>query len=133
MKTLFTILILSLLLASCGKNNPVEPTTKIITKIDTVYVPDTVYVHADTVKLQFQLNTDSINSNVQYLVYADYDGNGYSYQPIDETVYRGNYQEYYLQWTFQRSQIKNDVAKFRLIEHPFSGIDTQLGIVYYYK
>ncbi len=127
MKSLL-FLLLAILLVSCSENsNPVAPQPIITTKIDTLFIP------LDAVKMQFQINTSFVNNVSQYLIYADYDGNGYSYQPIAETIYRGDYQQYYLQWFFHVSQIKNSFAKFEILAHPDSGNDVQLGIVYYYK
>ncbi len=125
MKSLL-FLLFAFLLVSCSQNsNPVNP--QIVTKTDTLYVP------IDSVRMQFQLNTSLVGNVSQYLIYADYDGKGYSYQPISETVFRGDYQQYYLQWYFHVSQIKISYAKFEILAHPTSGNDVVLGTVYYYK
>lgn len=89
-------------------------------------------VKNDTVKMQYQINTTLVHAQ-SYYIFADF-GDGYLYQCIAETIYRGdNNTADNLQWTFSKNQITSNTAKFKIIAHwdnePYK--DIQLGVIYF--
>lgn len=94
--------------------------------------PKTEFAESDTVKMQYQINTSLVHAQM-YLVFADY-GNGYLYQCIVESVYNPvDDTADNLRWTFLKSQMTSDIAKFKIIAHWDNQPqrDIQLGIIYF--
>ena len=99
-KVIITMLFILFLLFSCSK-------------IISPEIPEVSLKNIVTMEFDF---IPSVLPGDVFLVYADFDQSGYQYQPIVETLYRGDHKEYYeVEFSFDRNEIKVDYVQFKFV------------------